>query len=266
MFLIVRRVVEFCDNLDKNWSHPLSQYPIIRSPLSVVAIVALYLLFVYKWGPRMMMDRKPFRLQRTIIVYNVVQVLLNAYIFLESSHLFVRMYSLKCQPVDYSVTPSTLRLARVSYIYCLIKMFDFLDTVFFVLRKKSQQASFLHSYHHAAMAIVCSFLYKFVANSHFIFMGIINAFVHTVMYCYYGLAAVNPDYRKSIWWKKYITQLQMFQFGIIFLHLTSGFVSNCGLPRILLALLMIQTLFITLMFGEFYYKNYIRKRPAKALN
>ncbi|XP_055705212.1 elongation of very long chain fatty acids protein 7-like [Phlebotomus papatasi] len=263
MFLIVRKVFEFCDNLDKNFSHPLAQYPIIRSPSSIFAIVILYLLFVYKWGPKLMLDRKPFNLQRTIIVYNALQVLLNAYIFIESSHIYLQLYDLKCQPVDYSVTPKTLRLARVSYIYCLTKFFDFIDTVFFVLRKKNQQASFLHSYHHAGMAVVCGVLYKFFANSHFILMGIINSFVHVLMYCYYELAALNPNYRNNLWWKKYITQLQIFQFGIIFLHLTAGFFSNCGLPKILVTLLMIQTLFITLMFSDFYYKNYIKKRPKQ---
>ncbi|XP_055692439.1 elongation of very long chain fatty acids protein 7-like [Lutzomyia longipalpis] len=260
MFFVVRKVFEFCDHLDKNWSHPLAQYPLVRSPSAIAVIVALYVVFVYKWGPKMMMDRKPFNLQRTIIVYNALQVILNAIIFIESSHLYLQLYDLRCQPVDYNVSPKTVRLARISYIYCLTKFFDFLDTVFFVLRKK--KFLFLHSYHHAGMAVVCSFLYKFVANSHFILMGIINSFVHVLMYCYYELAAINPDYRNNLWWKKYITQLQIFQFGIIFLHLTTGFFSNCGLPKILLILLMCQTLFITLMFSDFYYKNYIAKKQS----
>ncbi|GAB0095429.1 Elongation of very long chain fatty acids protein [Sergentomyia squamirostris] len=263
MFLVVRKVLDYCEMLDKNYSHPLSQYPLIKNPMSIIVITGLYLMFVYKWGPRFMMDRKPFNLQRTIIIYNALQIGLNAYIFIESSHLFLRHYSLKCQPVDYSITPETKRLARVSYMYCMVKIFDFLDTVFFVLRKKNTQTSFLHSYHHAGMAVVCGFLYKFLANSHYILMGIINSFVHVLMYGYYELAALNPNYRNNMWWKKYITQLQILQFGLIFLHLTSGFVSGCGLSKILLTLLMCQTLFITLMFSDFYYRNYIQKKQRR---
>ena len=47
------------------------------------------------------------------------------------------------------------------------------------------------------------------AGGHGLFLGLINDFVHMVMYFYYFLTSYNPDYRKKIWWKKYLTQLQM---------------------------------------------------------
>jgi hypothetical protein len=37
----------------------------------------------------------------------------------------------------------------------------------------------------------------------------VNSFVHVVMYSYYLLTSVWPEYRNNLWWKKYITQLQM---------------------------------------------------------
>jgi hypothetical protein len=37
----------------------------------------------------------------------------------------------------------------------------------------------------------------------------VNSFVHVVMYCYYFLTSMWPEYRNNLWWKKYITQLQM---------------------------------------------------------
>lgn len=42
-----------------------------------------------------------------------------------------------------------------------------------------------------------------------VFEGLINSFVHIVMYTYYLLAALLPQYQKYLWWKKYITTLQM---------------------------------------------------------
>lgn len=41
--------------------------------------------------------------------------------------------------------------------------------------------------------------------------GIINSFVHIIMYTYYLLAALLPhyQYQRYLWWKKYITTLQM---------------------------------------------------------
>jgi hypothetical protein len=35
-----------------------------------------------------------------------------------------------------------------------------------------------------------------------------NAFIHVVMYTYYGLS-VFPSLRRYLWWKRYLTQLQL---------------------------------------------------------
>jgi elongation of very long chain fatty acids protein 4 len=37
----------------------------------------------------------------------------------------------------------------------------------------------------------------------------LNSFVHTIMYAYYGLSALGPWVQKYLWWKKYITQMQL---------------------------------------------------------
>lgn len=37
----------------------------------------------------------------------------------------------------------------------------------------------------------------------------INSFIHVVMYSYYGLAAFGPHMQKYLWWKKYLTIMQM---------------------------------------------------------
>ena len=41
------------------------------------------------------------------------------------------------------------------------------------------------------------------------FIGAINSFVHVIMYAYYGLAALGPHMHKYLWWKRYLTMLQM---------------------------------------------------------
>lgn len=37
----------------------------------------------------------------------------------------------------------------------------------------------------------------------------LNCFVHTIMYTYYMLSAFGERVRKYLWWKKYVTVLQM---------------------------------------------------------
>ena len=41
------------------------------------------------------------------------------------------------------------------------------------------------------------------------FHALVNTAVHVVMYSYYGLCALGPDYQKYLWWKKYLTSLQL---------------------------------------------------------
>ena len=36
-----------------------------------------------------------------------------------------------------------------------------------------------------------------------------NCFVHVMMYAYYGLSAIGPHMRPYLWWKRYITKLQL---------------------------------------------------------
>ena len=47
--------------------------------------------------------------------------------------------------------------------------------------------------------------------------GLINSFVHCIMYSYYLLAGLGPAVRRHLWWKRYLTQLQLTQFAVIVL-------------------------------------------------
>lgn len=48
-----------------------------------------------------------------------------------------------------------------------------------------------------------------VVGGHSTFFALLNTFVHVVMYFYYMVAAMGPEYQKYIWWKKYLTAFQM---------------------------------------------------------
>ena len=41
------------------------------------------------------------------------------------------------------------------------------------------------------------------------FVGMVNSFIHTLMYTYYALAALGPKMQKYLWWKRYMTKLQL---------------------------------------------------------
>ena len=37
----------------------------------------------------------------------------------------------------------------------------------------------------------------------------INSSVHVLMYTYYGFSALGPHMQKYLWWKKYLTRVQL---------------------------------------------------------
>lgn len=147
----------------------------------------------------------------------------------------------------------------VHYAYFINKILDLLDTVFFVLRKSYKQITFLHVYHHVMMVLVCHLIMRFYGTGgHFNSVGMINSFVHTVMYFYYFLSARYPGVKVSLWWKKYITLIQLIQFVIIFVHASIVlFKKDCDFPSSLLLLQILQAALMMYMFGKFYVKTYI---------
>lgn len=96
------------------------------------------------------------------------------------------------------------------------------------------------------------------------FMGFLNSFIHVVMYFYYFLTSVSDKYKGNVWWKKHITQLQIIQFGLIFLQwFVLVFQPNCAFPKWPLFVLLPQNLFMFMLFLDFYYHAYIKKpKPA----
>ena len=45
------------------------------------------------------------------------------------------------------------------------------------------------------------------------FHALLNSIVHVIMYTYYGLTALGPSFQKYLWWKKYLTSIQLVRYG-----------------------------------------------------
>ncbi|XP_058834326.1 elongation of very long chain fatty acids protein 7-like [Topomyia yanbarensis] len=264
--LVLQYLASFYHYVNYETSDPrVNNWLLMETPWPGTAILAFYLMFVLKWGPKLMENRKPVKLDNIIKVYNIVQVFLCLFLFVEGWRLgYLRGYNVLCQPVDYSNNEVPIAIARRVHIYFLVKVIDLLDTVFFVLRKKQNQVSFLHVYHHTGMVMLSWSGVKWFAGGHGVFMGFLNSFVHVVMYYYYFLTSVSPKYKGNVWWKKHITQLQIIQFGLIFLQwFVLAFQPNCDFPKWPLFVLLPQNLFMFALFLDFYYQAYIKKKPVE---
>lgn len=55
----------------------------MKSPLPITLILVFYTSFVFKIGPALMKNRQPMKLDRIIMIYNWVQIILNGVIFIK---------------------------------------------------------------------------------------------------------------------------------------------------------------------------------------
>lgn len=80
----------------------------------------------------------------------------------------------------------------------------------FVLRKKYSQISVLHVYHHVAISLGTYASLILHPGGHGTMLGLLNTFVHAVMYSYYWLTIYDQSKRmKFERYKIRLTQLQM---------------------------------------------------------
>ncbi|XP_050310355.1 elongation of very long chain fatty acids protein-like [Anthonomus grandis grandis] len=246
-----------------------NDYFLMSSPIPTILIIILWFKFILHWGPDYMKNRQPFDLKKIMIIYNVIQVILNVYI-VYYVYLARNVINWRCGEIDYSNSYWGRKFLSIAHLYYMLKILDLIDTVFFVLRKKTSHISFLHTYHHFGMVILAWVGTKFVGGGHSYFLGMANAIVHTILYCYYLLTSYDSRYGKLIWLKKFITQAQLLQFA--FLILSYGqllFQNDCKYPKIVSFFFVPQNIFMIILFGDFYVRNYIleprrKKRQAAA--
>ncbi|XP_052091634.1 elongation of very long chain fatty acids protein AAEL008004-like [Mytilus californianus] len=245
----------------------VSGWFMMSSPWPCLMIMLMYLIFV-KIGPTIMEKRKPLELKNVLISYNIALVFLSGYCF---TQFFFRAYvfggiRFGCETVDYSDSPNNLAMVGTGWMFYISKLLEMLDTVFFILKKKFSQVSFLHVLHHFIMPIFVWIGVKFAGGGMTAFFPTINSLVHFFMYTYYGLSAMGPKYQKYLWWKKYMTKFQIIQFVLILLHCSQLLFIDCGYPRYMVWIFVLGAATFLLLFSNFYIQAYLKNTNEKQLN
>ncbi|KAG5883066.1 hypothetical protein JTB14_030441 [Gonioctena quinquepunctata] len=239
----------------------VNDWLLMSSPFYTLGICLAYVYIVKVLGPKLMENRKPFELKSLLIVYNLFQVIFSTWLFYESCVAgWFSYYSFKCQPVDYSMNPLALRMARGCWWYYISKYTEFFDTFFFVLRKKNDHITTLHVIHHGIMPMSVWFGVKFTPGGHSSFFGFLNTFVHIIMYSYYLLAALGPQYQKYLWWKKYLTTIQMIQFIMVMVHAFQLLFIDCNYPKAFVWWIGMHAVMFYFLFTNFYKETYNKKQ------
>ncbi|XP_069679220.1 very long chain fatty acid elongase 4-like isoform X2 [Periplaneta americana] len=234
-------------------------WPLVDSPMPTILYTIVYLAIVWA-GPRFMKNRRPYKLTWALIPYNLSMAVLNFYIASELLSASTKLkYSYVCQPITRLSHPEELRIANAVWWYYVSKLIEFCDTFFFILRKKENQLTFLHVYHHSTMFSLWWIGIKWVPSGSTFLPAMANSFIHVLMYTYYGLSALGPHIAKYLWWKKYLTILQLIQFTTAMIMGMNGIKSGCDFPLWMQYVLVIYMISFIVLFGNFYAKAYIEK-------
>ncbi|XP_025110340.1 elongation of very long chain fatty acids protein 2-like [Pomacea canaliculata] len=215
-----------------------------------------------------MRNRPAFDLKWFMVIYNLGLVALSLYMFLEVLlSVWDAEYDLLCSVYNKNswTNPKELRVANVLWWYFFSKAIEFMDTVLMVLRKKNEQITFLHVFHHASMLNIWWWTLMFIPGGMSWFGSCMNCLVHVVMYSYYGLSAL-PSLKGKLWWKRYITRFQLLQFCVTFTHTVNSIRIGCEFPRWGQNLLSSYMVFMLFLFGNFYINAYIKRRSHRLKN
>lgn len=148
------------------------------------------------------------------------------------------------------------------WYYFLLKLFDLCDTVFMVLRRKENQVTFLHVYHHVSITLMSFMFLRWTFGEHLTLSGLLNNLVHVVMYFYYFLAGLGPEMQRRLWWKRYITRLQIAQFVIAMGGMVINLLLRCHGNKFAAYLGLLYGAYFIYLFVQFYVKSYRKNKKV----
>ena len=220
--------------------------------------VAAYLVMIII-GQRVMRDRKPFDLKIPLAAWNLLLAIFSiagSIRVIPVMFYFLYKYGftyLTCRTPLYTSGAGPVGVWMILFIWS--KYAELLDTVFLVLRKKP--VNFLHWFHHATVLLYCWYAGAYETPTG-VYFAAMNYAVHSVMYSYYFLAAIN----KTPKWGKFVTVIQILQMfggiGVTFSHwYLETRVANCNChKRTLYAAVLMYCAYLAL-FLDFFVKRYL---------
>lgn len=237
--------------------------PLVDSPAPILAGISLYLAFVFvgllvikalDLKPR---AKEPLLLQTFVIFHNSFCFLLSLYMCVGIvREAVLNGYKLWGNPYN----PKELQLGHLIYIFYLSKYAEFMDTVIMILKRSTRQITVLHVYHHVSISFIWWLIAYHAPGGEAYFSAALNSGVHVFMYLYYLLAATlgknDKVRRKYLWWGKYLTQLQMFQFCLMLTQAYTNLKTNAPYPRFLVRILFYYMISLLALFANFYIHKY----------
>lgn len=139
----------------------VDSWPLMSSPTLIVFILIGYLVFVLAVGPKLMKNKRPFDLTIFTRIYNVGQVLI-CWWFVKWSYSFGFSFeNIWTCTKDSLYVDKFIEYKSVQWWFMMLRIAEIIETFVFVLRKKQEQVSTLHVFHHLSVALVVWIFVKY---------------------------------------------------------------------------------------------------------
>ncbi|CAG9807109.1 unnamed protein product [Chironomus riparius] len=239
----------------------VSTWPLMGSYVPFITITSVYLFLVFVFLPKFMSNRKPYNLKFIIRWYNIGQICMCVYAVWKL-HLFGFSFknTWKCIPTDGEFTRQLMQLNESYWFFIIMRLVEYFETIFFVLRKKSHQVSALHVYHHISTAFLLITFLKYSGGIMEVYLGAVNSVVHIIMYIYYLLSSFEMTKGLTNKVKPFLTLIQITQLVIILGHSIVGALPSCGTVHWVYYLQIINLSLLLTLFVRFYRQSFSKKK------
>ncbi|KAG8341815.1 putative elongation of very long chain fatty acids protein [Trypanosoma vivax] len=191
---------------------------------------------------RLMKSRKAVNARKILVFYNALQILLSVVMAVKlSPPLLNGVFNINgqfCPDIEFWI-----------FIHYCSKHLDMFDTIFMLCRKRTEQLSFLHIYHHVTIGLIWGILLRNgLANGTAFWGAWINSTVHAFMYTHYLWTSFG--FRNPM--KFLLTKIQMFQFVLCILHAALVVIFDRHFSLQWSSLQMVYHLSLLVLFINFY--------------
>lgn len=118
-------------------------------------LIVGYLWYIFFKGPKDMKDLPPYDITNVTRWYNIFQVVACSIFVVRSYQMgFDFRFLWRCESFDFLTEEQKAEFRLGTWFFLALRLIEFVETIFFIMRKKNSQASFLHIYHHISTAIL----------------------------------------------------------------------------------------------------------------
>lgn len=135
---------------------------LMSSSMPLMCIFLGYFIIVFLIAPKLMKGKSPLNLTLFTRIYNIAQVIICSWIVKWSHADFGLSFRTVWKCLDDSIYVNRMiEYKTIQWWFLILRLTELIETVVFVLRKKQNQVSMLHVYHHLSTATIVWIFMKY---------------------------------------------------------------------------------------------------------